>query len=605
MPRKKVKTMRCSCGKFSFNSLQAFRNHKARCSVHLNGQNPAKKRKDNETILVTQTDDKLMEGENTPMIQEEVTSSTEIGSGENFTISCNQSSFALTSTIEMPVEISVFSNVADSVEGINSLLTPENDQLEVEFISFEAVDKRQVEDLKLIKQTVISKTQVQFSKDSLNWYVNRDPMNVIVNMKENIRVCSCKFECSTPGVLQAHLISSHFGFFTCAICEQGTFKNTGTLKRHRIKYHLSDPHDEPLPTSITPALPQEFLLQNILSAEDEQGFKNIDLSLNVVNSPFRNSYYKMTLIYTTESLIQVAWISNHLDQIVQRNLKKLSLLEQAVYTKSKKLPRGRIPRYHTTSSLLARFFTFLSQFFSKSLATFAQEDILNSNYWNKFFLFLEHRLELHCKTISNLTDDLKKIIHDMQLNPRFYQENEYKIQAFMRYIQNYRAYLGVGETRIGFSAVSNREQLADMWTVQLEAGGLLADEEMQALVLFLKINFEEILRIVKQVNLVELSTQAETAKNVASFAFFSQAVCYHLMALALFGQRTQINENLMIDRFKYDPVSHILQYFPTFEKVARKTDGIVVMKWGLMVIYCYLGGFRVKGFIIGVHNGIL
>ena len=46
------------------------------------------KRNDNETIVVTQTDenDKLMAGENIPMIQEEVILSIKNGSEENFTI---------------------------------------------------------------------------------------------------------------------------------------------------------------------------------------------------------------------------------------------------------------------------------------------------------------------------------------------------------------------------------------------------------------------------------------------------------------------------------------------------------------------------------------
>ena len=129
-----------------------------------------------------------------------------------------------------------------------------------------------------------------------------------------------------------------------------------------------------------------------------------------------------------------------------------------------------------------------------------------------------------------------------------------------------------------------------MWTTQLEAGGILSDEETQSLVFFLTINFKKLFEIFQKLDVEQV--RLSNRKELLSFAFFSQAICYHLMAIALYGQRTQINENLTKDRFKFDPQTKILQYFPTFEKVARKTDGIVVMNWGLTVIYCVIKFIR-------------
>ena len=327
-------------------------------------------------------------------------------------------------------------------------------------------------DICVFKEHIISKACVEFTKTSFQWFRDKNPCIITIQIKGGVRHCCCSFKCSSRVELHAHLLLEHFGFLMFHICEQGSFKSMGTLKRHVKKYHQVQ-NNNSSEDEITPSLPQQFCLQNMLDKADEDAFNLINLSLRVVDSPFRNSYMKMELKYTVKDLIQVSWIDSHLNQIVQKNWRKLSASEQKVYMEERVLPRGRLPRYNTTASLLNRFFTFISSFHHRNLDSFAQHDIFNTNYWNKFFLFLEHKLLLVPKTISNLTDDLKNIISDMQLSPGFYEEHQHTIRAFQRYLQNYRSYLGVGQTRICFSTVTSRNQVEDMWTTQLEAGGIL------------------------------------------------------------------------------------------------------------------------------------
>ena len=242
-------------------------------------------------------------------------------------------------------------------------------------------------DICVFEEHIILKACVEFTKTSFQWFRDKNPCIITIQINGGVRHCSCNSKCSLRVELHAHLLFVHFGFLMCYICEQGSSKSTGTLKRHVKKYYQVQ-NNNSSEDEITPSLPQQFCLQNMLNKEDEDAFYLINLSLRVVDSPFRNSYMKMELKYT----IKVSWIDSHLNQIVQNNWRKLSASEQKVYMEERELPRGRLPRYNTTASLLNRFFTFISSFHHRNLDSFTKHDISNTNNWNKFSLFLEHKL---------------------------------------------------------------------------------------------------------------------------------------------------------------------------------------------------------------------
>jgi hypothetical protein len=117
------------------------------------------------------------------------------------------------------------------------------------------------------------------------------------------------------------------------------------------------------------------------------------------------------------------------------------------------------------------------------------------------------------------------------------------------------------------------------WQGHLEKGGLMFDEEMIALFHLLKLNFRNISEIFKDDPIFERNS------HFYKVCRFCQGVLYHLMAIALYGQRSQINENLRIDSFTFDSSLNMLFYYPRYEKVTRRSEGIPVMKWGVAVIF--------------------
>ena len=84
---------------------------------------------------------------------------------------------------------------------------------------------------KLLKDLANTANSVAFFS-SIQWYVDKNPCDIKMHVEGSVRVCSIGFRCSSKVDFQAHLHSSHFGFLICHICEQGNFKNVGTLKRH-------------------------------------------------------------------------------------------------------------------------------------------------------------------------------------------------------------------------------------------------------------------------------------------------------------------------------------------------------------------------------------
>src|SRR3990167_4076747 len=299
MPKKRKKTLLCECGKFNFNSHQSFSNHKKQCTIYLESlpDPPTKKNKTNQQSTLNVNNSLPVRVDNGDMMSNKI----------NNPMIVEQQNQQITPSVNLEKEVDFVSVIFDKrTEMATSLIEHTLHEIEnlpvptISFSEFNPAKKIESVEISVIKEVVISKILVEFSKTCVQWYVDKNPCDIKMHVEGSVRVCSCGFRCSSKVDFQAHLHSSHFGFLICHICEQGNFKNVGTLKRHVNKFH--NVHVGVPVTETVPTLPQQFHLQNMLSKEDESAFDLIDLSLRVVDSPFRSSYLKIDLKYFTKDL---------------------------------------------------------------------------------------------------------------------------------------------------------------------------------------------------------------------------------------------------------------------------------------------------------------
>jgi hypothetical protein len=308
-----------------------------------------------------------------------------------------------------------------------------------------------------------------------------------------------------------------------------------------------------------------------------------------VKSPFRNSFLKCEFKYGREDLFRVDFFKKYFIYLVEKNSIRLTTEEKYTFMEKFQLPKNRIPKYSTSISLFSRYASFIEQYFDIKLVDITLHEMLNQQYWFKFFNFAKTKLKLEDKTLQNNCDDILSFTDYLTSVSDFHTSNLSKISAFIFFCRTLRKSFNIGATRDCTPNLAEGLNVKNFkFATQLEAGGLLTDSEMPALFKFLLIHLVELKKILT-------STSVDDLKNNPKYpqiCFFSQGIFYHTMAVALYGQRSQINEGIIINRFSYNSSSKVLTYFPTIEKVFRKGDGIVIPNWALLILYLHLQFIR-------------
>ena len=164
MPKKRKKTLLCECGKFNFNSHQSFSNHKKQCTIYLESlpDPPAKKTKPNQQSTLNVNNNLPVRVDNGDMMSNKI----------NNPMIVEQQNQQITPSVNLEKEVDFVSvNFDNRTEMMATSLIEhalhETENLPVPTISFSEVNpakKMESVEINVIKEVVISKILVEFSK---------------------------------------------------------------------------------------------------------------------------------------------------------------------------------------------------------------------------------------------------------------------------------------------------------------------------------------------------------------------------------------------------------------------------------------------------------
>lgn len=432
-----------------------------------------------------------------------------------------------------------------------------------------------------------------YSVTALDWYV--DPIKAASQIgckakgaKRTCLVCDAEFP--NKRKFTDHF-DSHWGHMKCGLCEASRtqcpdFRTRDNCVRHiRLQHpetHQSVRGDAPRSKNGRRSVPLPQPNFSGLSSEVIRKLKEVPTRKVTVDSPFRRSYSKYRDLTRTEILRSSEWLRNAFYRLVEDTNPTLTEGQKKEIERTGKIPYGTCTNYNVAISVVGRAMTLWKSIHEIQPESMTPLQFLSVENWRAFIHYAADIEKVLPKTITNYCDYLRKLLTQLRRNPEFVALYDAHVTALIAQVSAWRSSYHKLVTRGNPDTPTLSTD--QKWLEQMEKGGIMSDKEHHAFARFLLVNFRKFEAIFEQVGDSLQDLYDEDPIHITHFLLLAQSICYWLFAMAMLGQRTQINVNFWKDGLSWNKDSGELAYRSRSEKRGRNTDETGVPKW-LLIIY--------------------
>ena len=442
------------------------------------------------------------------------------------------------------------------------------------------------------------------------WLVNKKKIKPVVVKKLGAQhTCNAhpKKPFTKKKYFERHLLTEHFGGrFQCKHCKYKCSR-WEDLRKHCLKVHsyisflsgrgskrdkvekITTKKSKKNTTSDVRFKKRKLSIMNAISFDEIP----IRILKKHEKSIWSHENRKRQPSFKQDDIIQIPELHSFLQELLIAESGTLNAEEIKRFELKGIIPEGKCPQLRVVSSTLGRYLKFISLKYSIALDDLSVLDIINSNKLHTWILFLRQKLERCEKTIGNNVGHLVLFCQFLLQDSKFSRRYGPELNSFLAAAKTIGKFnrRNITISHLLHSTQEGRSQ----YDVELEKGGILADDEIKALFKWLNLNFNKIAidlinsfgEYVSPIQYIYAKHHGYLPLSLVKYLIYAQGICYHLFAFALLGQRAQINTRLLVRRFGYykDNDRQIFFYSPESEKVQRKDFGIVMLPWIMKVFY--------------------